>query len=94
MKQKKVEHLLARGVEPDVPFGPLNWTPLYEAVLKNDTYTMELLLNRGAGLDKRDGFNQTPLHVAVLKNRISAIRLLLYRGAEPSVTVGRTMEKR
>ena len=81
-----MEHLLARGVKRDAPFGPLNWTPLYEAVLKNDTYAMELLLNIGAGLNKRDGVNQTPLHLAILKNRMSAIRLLLSRGAEPSVT--------
>ena len=50
---KKVEHLLARGVKRDAPFGPLNWTPLYEAVLKNDIYTMELILNRCRSQQKR-----------------------------------------
>ena len=46
---------------------------------------MQLLLDRGAGLNKRDDFNQTPLHAAVFENGISAIRLLLSRGAETNV---------
>ena len=79
-----MEDILARGVAPDLPFGPWNQTPLYNAVVKNDTYTMKLLLDRGACINKRDDVNQTPLHVAVFENRISAIRLLLSRGAEPN----------
>ena len=79
-----VEQLLARGVEPDMPFGPLNVTPLYHAAAKNDTYTMQLLLDRGAGINKRNDWNQTPLHAAVSNKNTSAIRLLLSRGAEPS----------
>ena len=81
---KYVEHLLALGVEPDLPFGPLNQTPLYHAVKRSDTYIMQLLLDRGAAINKRNDLNQTPLHVAVLEKNISAIRLLLSRGAEPS----------
>ena len=81
---KLVEHLLARGVDIDLSYGNFNRTPLYEAAINNDTYTMQLLLDRGAGINKRDDLNQTPLHVAVYKNSISAVRLLLSRGAEPS----------
>ena len=81
---KLVEHLLARGVDIDFPYGNFNRTPLYEAAINNDTYTMQLLLDGGADINKRDDLNQTPLHVAVYKNSISAVRLLLSRGAEPS----------
>lgn len=73
---------MARGVKADIPFGALNQTPLYKAVERNDTHIMQLLLDRGAGLNKRDDFNQTPLHVAAFGNRTSTLRLLLSRGAE------------
>ena len=78
---KRIEHLLVRGVDPNVRSNCLNQTPLHAATLNNRTSAMRLLLDRGADIHARDEFDQTPLDLAICKGHEKAITVLLVYSA-------------
>ena len=62
----------------------MHWgsTPLIVACGANKLDVVELLLARGANIEKRNRRDCSPLHVACLKGRVDAARLLLDHGAD------------
>ena len=77
-----VAALLDRGAKIDE--GHMHWgsTPLIVACGANKLDVVELLLARGANIEKRNRRDCSPLHVACLKGRVDAARLLLDHGAD------------
>ena len=88
--KKLIEFLLELGAPPDGLPNYFDGTPLHEAALKNNTFIIQLLLDRGADINARDTNDQTALHKAAWNNCTSAMRLLLERGAHLSA---RTIKK-
>lgn len=82
--KKLIEFLLELGAPPDGLPNYFDGTPLHEAALKNNTFIIQLLLDRGADINARDTNDQTALHKAAWNNCTSAMRLLLERGADPN----------
>lgn len=82
--KKLIEFLLELGAPPDGLPNYFDETPLHEAALKNHTFIIQLLLDRGADINARDTNDQTALHKAAWNNCTSAMRLLLDRGADPN----------
>lgn len=59
--------------------------PLHIAALFGKTKVVELLLNRGANIQQRDGGKRTALHSAAFLGRIGVVKILLDRGIDVSV---------
>ena len=76
----RAERLLDEGANLNADIG--GETPLHMAARKNDTQSLEWLIQRGARLDPPDKkTGSTPLVWAVLKNANDAIQSLLAHGA-------------
>ena len=69
--------------------GELGMTALQWAAVKNRTDVKELLLSRGADVNKRSGFgHSTALHEAALFNSTNVIEVLLKHGASTNIKDG------
>jgi len=77
-----VAALLDRGAKIDE--GHIHWgsSPLIVACGANKLDVVELLLARGANIEKKNRRNFSPLYVACLKGKVGAARLLLDHGAD------------
>jgi ankyrin repeat protein len=64
------------------PLGLSGLTPLGIAAIYGHRNVAEFLLDRGANLDVRNGFEQTPLHTAAEHGSTDVAKLLLDRGAD------------
>jgi ankyrin repeat protein len=73
-------HALDSGVSPDLP-NRFGWTPLMLAALTGNTSVGELLIVRGAALDKKTKSGENALSLAAHKGHTPFIRLLLSKGA-------------
>ncbi|KAK0042136.1 serine/threonine-protein phosphatase 6 regulatory ankyrin repeat subunit C-like isoform X1 [Biomphalaria pfeifferi] len=94
--RKLVKIALKAGVNPNLEMGvpdglPGRCSPLHLAAYRGDVSIIQLLIQYGANLEKRDSKNYTPLHYAVLKRNTLAARKLLKFGADASVL---TLEER
>ncbi|KAL4902166.1 ankyrin repeat-containing domain protein [Aspergillus multicolor] len=58
---------------------------LVAAAWKGQTYTMALLLDRGAPVDGVPGQRDLPISIAVIQNQADAVELLLERGSDLSL---------
>ncbi len=58
-------------------------TPLCEAIANGHLEAAQLLIQRGADVNRAGKFRRTPLAIAVMKNRADIVKLLLDSGAEP-----------
>jgi cytohesin len=56
-------------------------TPLHDAVSRNCTNLIPVLLHAGAKLEVKDRAGETPLHVAAQEGFIDAARMLIQSGA-------------
>lgn len=84
-----IKILLAHGGDVNMPTKRegdylYGMTPLHLAVVEHPA-TVNLLVQRGANLNARDGQGNTPLHRAVEKFASSAVLQLLDLGANPTV---------
>ena len=63
-------------------------TALFFAALYNRTDVIQLLLQKGANVNKRnsDRFGDTPLHYAAMGNSTEAIAMLIEHGASINIT--------
>ena len=60
-------------------------TPLHVGALKNAVSSIQLLLERGSEVDRRDFWGETPLHNAVYESNIKIAAFLLKKGADPNL---------
>ena len=60
-------------------------TPLHQAAKSQDRRIVELLLDKGADIDARDGSKMPPLMVAVCHGQLENCKVLLERGADTSL---------
>ena len=82
----KVKEMLDVGVPVDSEDG-VGLTALQWAAWKNSTDVTELLLSRGADVNKRSGdVHLTALHQAALYNSTDVIEVLLKHGASTNIT--------
>ena len=64
----------------------LGMTALQWAAVKNRTDVTELLLSRGADVNKRSGdYHDTALHMAAFRNNTDVIEVLLKHGASTNI---------
>jgi len=97
-----IEAMLEHGANPELK-DEHGWTPLINAVSRNDLKTVEVLLNHGADPNAKDEEGGSPLywamppHVASLdvgdiKGTSGVVRSLLTHGADPNLpTYGGTL---
>lgn len=79
--QRIVELLLLRGADVNVVNGRGDSPLHYAARHKDDLETVQLLVNAGAEIDKRNHVGNTPLAGAAITNKVRAGRYLLQHGA-------------
>ena len=81
----KVKEMLDVGVPVDSEDG-VGMTALQWAAWKNSTDVTELLLSRGADVNKRSGdYHDTALHMAAFRNNTDVIEVLLKHGASTNI---------
>ena len=85
----KVESLLARGTDPNVP-DYNGWTALHHAANIAETFILTVLLEAGADPDARNSMGESPLHLAAdfpyfEPASQAAVRVLLQSGADPDI---------
>lgn len=81
----EVRRLLAKGVDPNTPYGPDSCSALHLAATSDhhSPEVIELLLAHGADINKRSRTGRAPLQYAILSDNRSVARLLLAKGANP-----------
>jgi hypothetical protein len=58
---------------------------LIAAAWKGHDAVIQLLLDRGGNINRRDSCGNTALNAAVLRGHLSTVQLLLTRGANPNI---------
>ncbi|MEO0801659.1 MAG: ankyrin repeat domain-containing protein [Cyanobacteria bacterium J06642_2] len=76
-----VRLLLDAGADVNAYYSHLGWTPLHLAA-QGQMELAELLLHRGADIEKPDKYRLRPLHVAASHGEAEIVRLLLDNGAD------------
>ncbi len=61
-----------------------NRTPMYLAARGGFKDIVELLIQKGADLNKKQNINSTPLHAAAYFGQSDVVRMLLVYGADPT----------
>ena len=74
-----------KRIDINAPDPEFKMPPLHIAALFGKTKVVELLLNRGANIQQRDGGKRTALHSAAFLGRIGVVKILLDRGIDVSV---------
>lgn len=65
------------------------WTLLHITIRREETAMVELLLAKGADIDKTDGVGWTPLMEAIMDDKPSLVKLLVEKGADKSIANAR-----
>lgn len=87
--RKLLKMALKAGVSPDLEMGspdglPGRCSPLHLAAYRGDVSLIQILVQHGAALNKRDSTSRTPLHYAASKNNVLAVKKLIKYGADVS----------
>jgi ankyrin repeat protein len=75
-----LRHALDGGLNPDLS-NRFSWTLLMLAAIEGNPRVGELLISRGATLDKTNDFGETALSLAAHGGQISFMRMLLAKNA-------------
>jgi len=78
--------LLEAGTEIDTLAGTFGGTLLHEAIQLGDRPLVELLLERGADVDRQDLAGNTPLHKAVSRGPVAVVEMVLARSPDLTLT--------
>src|SRR5262245_39363334 len=88
-----IHQLVRSGADPNARYGALNWTPLMQAIYKNQIGAVQALLDSGADVNRTFDFESeprtmqrevTPLMMAAGYGQTPTVELLLRRGADPA----------
>jgi ankyrin repeat protein len=60
-------------------------TPLYEAIIENNSEAIRWLIEKGADVNHQDRNGWTPLHFAVQEKQLETVALLLAFGADANL---------
>lgn len=61
------------------------WTLLHITIRREETTMVELLLEKGANIDKTDGVGWTPLMEAIMDDKPALCKLLVDKGADKTI---------
>ena len=81
----EVLEFLNAGVNIDFRDEPDGWTPLIYSIYYGNRKARQMLLDRGADVQKADYANRTPLMFVAVRGDAELIAELLSRGADPYV---------
>jgi hypothetical protein len=86
----EIRQLLDAGAEIETTGGFFDGsaTPLNRATLACNLDLMQVLLERGANVNARDGSGDTPIRNAVIRGNTPAVKLLMRYGADPHIVSG------
>lgn len=76
---KKVSEIVNSGI--DLNPNNKHWTPVMIAVLRTNVELTEILLKKGADINKRNYKGQTPLHIAARWGKKEVVEYLIKNGA-------------
>jgi hypothetical protein len=76
------QHLIAQGVDLNVPGSRYGGTALHGAVCRNQLPIIRMLLAVGADVNMNDWDKVTPLHTAAAEGYLDCVKLLLQYGAD------------
>lgn len=82
-KHKYLKKLLELKANPNQ--GTKLWTPLYEAVMRNDHQAVELLLQHGAKINLGSKNGTTPIHLAIKDGKFKIANLLIEKKADLNI---------
>ncbi|KAH8646790.1 ankyrin repeat-containing domain protein [Xylariales sp. PMI_506] len=80
-----VETLLRRGADPNIEYGEIiRVAPLFKAIEKADLHIIQLLLDAGADIHRRNN-GATALSTAIIHGNMAVIKKLIAGGAEATI---------
>ncbi len=79
----RLRQLLDSGADPNEPAGVNGWTPLLDAIHKNQPGSVSVLIAHGAGVNRPGAGGVTPLVMAAGYGYADIVRTLLKAGADP-----------
>ena len=85
-KSEEVIKLLCSGMVDVNCFGrrPGRWTPLIEAAWNGHTNVVQILIDKGADLNKAKQWRENPVNRAAVAGHTDVVQLLLDKGADPN----------